>query len=260
VERRIVREGVLADEIAASIANPILFPDIEEVKGTKIDPGADRVSAVPLQSACLKFRGHQFIVSNVTGSPAFLSGDVDCSYQELLHDPVSVEATRAIAGRDPELSKLVHAGFRRANSELRWSDLPKGRKVTNTSALFFRKLRVSVRLPERMPSGESWDAFGGKPDPHLSAKIEGCTGCDLYGTSAGRSFETSSEDTLLLHLDLGIVALRSGFELHLSLTDQDVSDDDSIASESFVLSESAEPMSAHNEGTHFSVSLSSADP
>lgn len=118
-----IRGGNLAKEVSWSIANPLLFPNLELRSGARIDPGADSVAAIPLEYACAEFPDHQFIVSNVTDGELFTSKDMNCPFFEVTIAPVQVDRKKAILGQDPDFSQLVEAGYRAAQI-LPWQRLP----------------------------------------------------------------------------------------------------------------------------------------
>jgi predicted acylesterase/phospholipase RssA len=72
--------GNLAEAIARSANNPFIFKNAELVF---IDPGIDRISAVPVEDAFRLFHPDRIIAVNVTGDPMFQSKDVTCSVDEV---------------------------------------------------------------------------------------------------------------------------------------------------------------------------------
>lgn len=80
LQRVAATQGPLADAVASSAANPFLF---EDASLQRIDPGADRVSAVPVHDACTLFPGSRLIAINVTDEPAFYRSDLDCEVHEI---------------------------------------------------------------------------------------------------------------------------------------------------------------------------------
>lgn len=113
-----VTAGKLAEAIGDSSANPMLFPDVEVRPGARFDPGADRVSAVPLDDACRLRPDAHFIVSNVTGGPLYLSAAMTCSYEEIWVDLPGIDARKAFAGEGTEFEGLVSSGFAAAEAAL----------------------------------------------------------------------------------------------------------------------------------------------
>jgi NTE family protein len=86
VELIAASSGNLAQAVAASAANPFIFPDIDVRDAQRLDPGGDRASAVPVQDACDLFPGHRLIVINVTGRSALYSRDLPCPIHEIRVD------------------------------------------------------------------------------------------------------------------------------------------------------------------------------
>lgn len=84
---RTVEAGSLADAVGASVANPLLFPRHVVSPGGVIDPGADRVSAVPVEDACRLFPDANLLAINVTGSQPFTSAAMTCPFREVRVSP-----------------------------------------------------------------------------------------------------------------------------------------------------------------------------
>jgi predicted acylesterase/phospholipase RssA len=110
--------GSLAEAIGDSIANPLIFDDVNVERGARLDPGADRVSAVPLDDACRLRPDAHFIVSNVTGQPLYLSAEMNCSYDEIRIVPPQIDTRKAFAGEGPDFDTIVAAGFAAAKGAL----------------------------------------------------------------------------------------------------------------------------------------------
>lgn len=118
-----VQHGRLAHAIGKSIANPLIFPGFDALEAGYVDPGTDRVAAVPVNDACKLFPGRRLLVLNVTGQSAFYPHDIDCPVLEV---QVAVDAAPAEAmlgtgaafqalvarGERVTRSALVEAGFR----------------------------------------------------------------------------------------------------------------------------------------------------
>ncbi|WP_163988427.1 patatin-like phospholipase family protein [Pyxidicoccus caerfyrddinensis] len=112
-------QGSVAEAVASSAANPFLF---EDATLQRIDPGADRVSAVPVHDACELFPGSRLIAINVTDEPAFYRSDLDCEVREIRVDMTgtSVEAFRG-AGEDFEFAwRAGHDAVIRALDDGQW--------------------------------------------------------------------------------------------------------------------------------------------
>ena len=108
LQRIVATHGNLAEAVAASAANPLIFPDMEL---RRIDPGADRVSAVPIQDACTLFPGSRLIAINVTGEPAFYQPALGCEVREIRID-VAEPPPEAFRGTGPEFDSLYAAGYK----------------------------------------------------------------------------------------------------------------------------------------------------
>ena len=58
--------------------------------GRPIDPGADRVSATPVQDACATFPDANLLAINVSGQPIFADASMKCPVVEVRIDPPQV--------------------------------------------------------------------------------------------------------------------------------------------------------------------------
>jgi predicted acylesterase/phospholipase RssA len=88
------RTGDLASAVGASIANPFVFDDVQVTQAPALDPGADRIVAVPVEDACRLFPGSNLLVVNLSGAPAVRPRDLTCPVREVLvdHSPLPAEA------------------------------------------------------------------------------------------------------------------------------------------------------------------------
>jgi NTE family protein len=66
-----VTSGSAAAAIGHSVANPFIFTDVKVRPGARLDPGIDRVSAIPLEDACKLRPDAHFVVSNVTDQAVY---------------------------------------------------------------------------------------------------------------------------------------------------------------------------------------------
>jgi NTE family protein len=107
LQRIIVTTGPIAGAVAASVANPFVFPDASL---ERIDPGADRVSAVPVHDACQLFPGARLIAINVTGEPAFYRPDMGCEVREIFVDTGN-PPPEAFTGRGAAFNSAYTAGY-----------------------------------------------------------------------------------------------------------------------------------------------------
>jgi NTE family protein len=107
LRRVTVTRGPVADAVAASAANPFLFKDATL---ERIDPGADRVSAVPVHDACALFPRSRLIAINVTEEPAFYRTDMDCEVWEVRVE-LEAPAVEALRGSGPAFDAAYAAGY-----------------------------------------------------------------------------------------------------------------------------------------------------
>lgn len=82
--------GPLAQAVGASVANPLIFSTLAMGPGRPIDPGADRVSATPVQDACATFPDANLLAINVSGQPIFIDASMKCPLLEVRIDPPQV--------------------------------------------------------------------------------------------------------------------------------------------------------------------------
>lgn len=78
-----VKTGNVAAAVGASVANPIIFNELDVRQGGPIDPGLDRVAAIPIEHACESFPDRIMLVINVTQERAFVSTGMNCSTFEI---------------------------------------------------------------------------------------------------------------------------------------------------------------------------------
>ena len=82
--------GPLAAAVGASVANPLIFATLQMGPGRPLDPGADRVSATPVQDACAAFPDANLLAINVSGQPIFTDASMKCPVVEVRIDPPQV--------------------------------------------------------------------------------------------------------------------------------------------------------------------------
>lgn len=111
------RKGSLASAVSASIANPFVFSDVDVTRGP-IDPGGDRVAAVPVEDAYATFRPARLIVINVTGEPALYSKRVAAVVDEVMVDDCEPPADPAMRGIGPEFEAARRAGYEQTKEAL----------------------------------------------------------------------------------------------------------------------------------------------
>lgn len=229
-QARIVTGGDLATEVARSIANPLIFGDLKAEAGARIDPGLDRVAAVPVQMACDVFPEHQFVVSNVTEDEVYVAERMTCPYQQVKIPNVAVDPVSAMTG-GAGFDALVEAGYEAAKAGIDWSLLPDDghpARALDGAPLPIEKVRarLSVKVDA---AADGWDALGGKPDIVPDVLVRACPDCEGYGTSASlRLGGDERENSLEADWDLGLLLLRRGFHFDIALSDIDGAVDDEM--------------------------------
>ncbi len=78
-----VSSGNVAAAVGASVANPLIFAGLDVRSGAPLDPGLDRVAAVPIEQACTSFPNHLIVAVNVTREPSFVSTRMACPAYEI---------------------------------------------------------------------------------------------------------------------------------------------------------------------------------
>ncbi|HWD38807.1 MAG TPA: patatin-like phospholipase family protein [Fimbriimonas sp.] len=109
VEIRTARSGNLAQAVAESAANPLIFPQVTLAPGQALDPGADRVSAIPVQDACRLFPNANLLAINVTGQPIFKDTATTCPTLEVRIEPGTAKMPDVFS-LGPEYRRVVAAG------------------------------------------------------------------------------------------------------------------------------------------------------
>lgn len=253
-----VTRGLLANAVARSIADPLLFEDLEVEAGRSIDPGLDRVSAVPVEAACSLFPGHQLLVSKVIDQAIYTSQAMACPYQEIVVPPSSVDIVAAMSAREPEFSQLVDAGYQAAQHQVNWSLLPDASHppalAMTATGVFHVRATLSIELRATKPSGNSWDIWGNPPDIEHHTTVSICEGCDAFGTSASvKEFEGKRDDTTRATWDLGVMHLRPGMWLNVAVRDVDISEHDPVGEFKLTFDGASAEANAANDVAHVSV-------
>jgi predicted acylesterase/phospholipase RssA len=104
-----VSAGDLAEAVGSSVANPLLFPDVNAGSAAALDPGADRAAATPVEDACRLFPGMNILAINVTGAPAFTSAAMKCPVLEVRVPPAGI-ASDAVLAFGPDYDRAIAAG------------------------------------------------------------------------------------------------------------------------------------------------------
>lgn len=233
VQSQRITGGLVADEIAHSIANPLIFKDVHVDMKTKLDPGASEVAAIPVQPACMMFPGHQLVVSSVIGDEIFSSSKMNCPYQVVDIQVAPSDLRAALSAQEPAFSQLVGEGYQTAMHSIDWSLLPNATHAPAPLPQGSPPIRVRVDLRIDMsrtkPNGNGWDILGDLPDIRHKTKIRACESCDAYGTSASTpGLRGLKRDRLSANWEIGTFDLRPGFEFDVVVDDEDVSDDDRV--------------------------------
>ncbi len=111
------RAGALAEAVGGSVANPLLFPDVDVTTAARLDPGADRAAAVPVEDACRLFPGHNVLAINVTAQPALFSAAMTCPLLEVRIAPPGLRADEVLA-RGEAYARAIEAGRRATRAAL----------------------------------------------------------------------------------------------------------------------------------------------
>ena len=88
--------GPLAAAVGGSVANPLIFSTLAFGPGRPIDPGADRVSATPVQDACAAFPDANLLAINASGQPIFTDATMTCPVLEVRVDAGAVSAAEVM--------------------------------------------------------------------------------------------------------------------------------------------------------------------
>lgn len=113
------RSGNLAQNIGRSIANPFIFQNLDVVADGQMDPGGDRMAAVPVDDTCRVFPGHRLIALNVTGHHLVRTGEMGCPVDEIMIDVGDVNAEALFSeGDDSELERVAAIGWKAAAEHL----------------------------------------------------------------------------------------------------------------------------------------------
>jgi hypothetical protein len=111
------RAGGLAQAVGGSVANPLLFPGLDVARAARLDPGADRAAAVPVEDACRLFPGSNVLAINVSGHAIFHSAEMRCPLREVRVPPPGLDAEEALRF-GPAYERAVAAGYAAARAAL----------------------------------------------------------------------------------------------------------------------------------------------
>jgi len=73
-----VSAGRVAAAVKKSIANPMIFTNFNPIKAGYLDPGVDRMAAVPIEDMCRRYPDSQILAVNVTGSAPVYDSQLPC--------------------------------------------------------------------------------------------------------------------------------------------------------------------------------------
>jgi NTE family protein len=112
---RIIRDGNMAEAVSRSANNPYIF---QNTNLDYIDPGADRMSAVPIEDAYRTFKPERIIAVNAHDRDSVYTGAVLCPVDEIAVSPGEGDPG-ALSGRGAGYERLVETGYLRAGEFLR---------------------------------------------------------------------------------------------------------------------------------------------
>jgi len=143
-----IAKGNVATEVGNSAANPLIFQDLNPRTDMVLDPGLDRVAAIPVEDACKVFPRARLIAINVTDEPVFYSSAMKCPLLEVRVSTPPVGNEALLPG--PTFDALVNAGFSQT-----WSAVAKAGVTSATESGLSLRPRVA-------------DADDGSPPPPLT--------------------------------------------------------------------------------------------
>ncbi len=105
--------GSLATAVSRSANNPYVF---EETKLDFVDPGVDRLSAVPVEQAAEVFSPDTIIAINTTGEPAIYDSGLEAVvYEVMVPNVPDVELRSALLAEGEDFERLYTAGYTAAS-------------------------------------------------------------------------------------------------------------------------------------------------
>lgn len=112
--------GNLARAVGASIANPFVFDDVDVTRAPALDPGSDRLAAIPVDEACRLFPASNLLVVNVSGAPALrTAAATTCPIREVMIEVVGPAPESLLAREpDPSFDSAWRAGYDRTAAAL----------------------------------------------------------------------------------------------------------------------------------------------
>jgi len=124
INLRIMTKGNLANAVAGSINNPLIFNEsIRNIEN--LDPGFDRISAIPVEDACKLFGPAIIYAVNVTEDDIVYSSKMNCLVKEI-KVPVSldIDPQKVILGQEPDFRIVVLRGYNAVMEQIQISESP----------------------------------------------------------------------------------------------------------------------------------------
>ncbi|MDH5676097.1 MAG: hypothetical protein OEZ06_28500 [Myxococcales bacterium] len=118
-----VADGNLAQAVGASIANPLIFDELEARDIERLDPGMDSLLRVPIEATCAHFPRSRILAINVTRQAAVYRSEIPCPVWEISIPPIEAP-TDAMDPESDAFSKLVEHGERVTRQALERAGIP----------------------------------------------------------------------------------------------------------------------------------------
>ncbi len=116
LQLKVATSGNLAEAICRSSNNKYIF---KNTNLKYIDPGVDRISAVPIEEAYLAFLPTRIISINVTGEPAVYTNKVKCKVIEIELSVDELTNTDNWESINAQIKELYKTGFEQTKNSLR---------------------------------------------------------------------------------------------------------------------------------------------
>ncbi len=112
--------GNLAAHVSGSINHPGIFTGKPLSETEKIDPGLDRMSAIPVDQACKVFGPAYLIVVNVTTDNILYTPTMQCQFREIKIPPAAnINIEQAMMGASPDFDILYKLGYNAVTAALK---------------------------------------------------------------------------------------------------------------------------------------------
>lgn len=109
----IAKSGYLAENVARSVNNPLIFTSkaLQEIE--YLDSGFDRMSAIPVEDACELYGPATIYAINVTGDEIFFTSKMNCKVVEIKIPYIgNINMENALYGKDPDFKNIVDHGYK----------------------------------------------------------------------------------------------------------------------------------------------------